>query len=152
MAESALKGKLSHRGMTTLAADPNTAFGDALQVFSMTEGAGVLDIRRRVMEGIVRPCPVLWMGIVDAVAAFASVAGRISFIDPDIEPRVVTGAAGLAMATLAECQVGLGIRTVLIGGKVASIQDMGYLTGTFGMTVHTVVTGRETTWCQLVAA
>ena len=56
MAELAVEGKVYDRVMAAKAAPPDAT--DTIQGHTMTEGAGLLDTARRVMECIVRPGPL----------------------------------------------------------------------------------------------
>ena len=84
----------------------------AIQIHTMTEGTGSLNTLRRVMEGIVRAGPLWRVSIVFAMTAFAPLVA-CSF-DADVEPRIAAGAAGLAMAGLADSQVRFGIRAMIV--------------------------------------
>ena len=83
--------------MAAKAAPPDTT--DTIQVHTMTKGTRSLNVLRRVMEGIVRAGPLLWVGIVFAMTAFTPFV--TSFSNADVEARIAAGAAGFAMAGLA---------------------------------------------------
>ena len=88
--------------MTTLAAHTNSA--DPIEVLTVTESTGLLNVFSRIMECPVRPCPRLGMSQVGAMAIFTGI-----FTKADIETRVAARSAEFAMAGLAGSQVGLGV-------------------------------------------
>ena len=148
MAGSAIKGEIRRFSMATETADPDTA--NAIQAHAVTKGAGILDITCRVVEGTIRPGPtILRMSIIDAMAAFtALVAGGD---DAEIEARVAAGATRLAMAGLADRQVGLGIRTMIGAKEIAAIEWVWCLSRAVRMAALAVKTGRKATGCGLIA-
>lgn len=140
------------RGMAAEAAHADTA--DAVQVHAMTDGTSRLNIGRCVVEGRVRPGPGLRMSVVGAMAGFTAVAADRD--DTDIEPWVAAGAAGLAVAGLAEGQVGLRVRTVVGTAKIAAVQRMGNLAGASGVAASAIearseAAGRRLATLQVLA-
>ena len=97
--------------MAAKAAPPDTPdttdTTDTIQVQTMTKGTRSLNALRRVMEGIVRPGPVLRVSVVGAMAVFTGVIAKAN-----IESRVAARSAEFAMAGLAGSQVGLGVLAV----------------------------------------
>jgi hypothetical protein len=98
--------------MTFKATHPDTT--DTIQGHAMTKGAGILNITSSVVTG-----PVLRVGIVGSMAAFAAIAANAG--DADIEARVAAGATSLTMADLAGGQIFFGIRTVVGTTQISAI-------------------------------
>lgn len=122
---------------------------DTVEVRAVTEGAGVLDITGTVVEGVVRSGPVLRMGIVSTVAAFAP--RPADTVDTEVEARVAAGSARLAVAGLAGRQVGLGIGAVKATAEIAAVERVRCLAGPVRMTALTVEAGCKAAWRRLLA-
>ena len=148
VAVSTVKSEGSRRTVATNTRRPNPTY--PVQIDSVTEGAGILDITSRVVERAIRTGPtILRMGVVLSVAGFtALVAGGD---DAEIEARVAAGATRLAMAGLADRQVGLGIRTMIGAKEIAAIEWVWCLSRAVRMAALTIEAGRKATWCCLVA-
>ena len=115
----------------------------------MTEGAGILNIAGRVVEGAIRPGPtILRVGVVRSVAGFAT--GSANAVDAEIKAWIAAGAAWLTMAGLANRQVRLGVGAVSAATEIRAINWM-RCTGAASVTTATIKAVRITTRCCLIA-
>lgn len=130
-------------GMAVQAADADST----IQINAVTEGTGILNIARRVMEGRIRQIragPGYRMCVGRSVTATGLTAGTI---DANIETGVAPRSArrGIGMTALAGGQIGFGIGAVVGRVEIRSIQRMRYLAGAVGMATAAVETGGKTT-------
>ena len=150
MAGDTIKGENHRVGMAFQTAYANRLrCAKAIQIHAVAKSTGVLNIAGTVMESSIRSGPVLRMSVIDAVAGFAALVSGGD--DAEVEARVATGAARLAMAGLADREVRLGIRAMIGAKEIGSIQRVWCLARAVRMTALTVEAVRKATWCRLVA-
>ena len=112
----AVEGEVGGRGMAIQTARP---VGPSIQVRTMAESTGFLDVGCRIVERAVGPGPILRMGEVEPVTALTADTAY-----PAVESRVVARSAGLTVTDLAGCHILFGVRTVLTTGKIAAVYRM----------------------------
>lgn len=133
----AVQGKGGRRIVTVQAIDSHPT--DAVQVDAMAEGTGILDIARRIVEGVIRTGPMGGMGVVDIMTTLT--AFTASAEDADVKTGVAPRSAGFAVTGLANREIGLGIRAMLGAVQIGPVQRMGHLAGTGGMAAEAIEAG-----------
>jgi len=129
VAEGAIEGEAGHTAMTAEAAHPHPA--GPVQIDPMAEGTARLNDsgRNRVVEGVVRPRPIRWVGQVCAMTALAPLTAGAA--DPEVEARIASRSARLGVTGLAvehsvrECRgQSLGRRPVIGGIEEGAVERM----------------------------
>ena len=126
--------------MTVQATEADAAC--AIKIEAMAEGAGRLDRSGGIMEGGVRPSPVGGMDIVDPMTPLAT--SSVDPVDADIETGIASRSACLAMAVLADGQIGLGIRAMVCPAQIGTIQGVRHMARTVWVTAEAIERGGKT--------
>jgi len=129
VAEGTIEGEAGHTAMTAEAAHPHSA--SPVQIDPMAKGTAHLNDsgRNRVVEGVVRPRPIRWVGQVYAMTALAPLTAGAA--DPQVEARIASNSARLGVTGLAvehsvrECRgQSLGRRPVIGGIEEGAVERM----------------------------
>lgn len=143
MTAGAVESEGRHFGMAVQAADANPT----LQINAVTEGTGLVDISRSVMEKTdVGSSPGHRMCIGRSVTATGLTAGTTLAVDADVETGVAPGTASrvIGMTGLAGGQIGFGVGAVVGGVEIRSVHRMRCLAGAVGVAAEAVETGGKT--------
>ena len=143
MTSNTVEGQTHRIGMTVETIRTNTT--GAIQIHSMTECTGILNVPGAVMKSVVRSSPVLRMRQIGTMTGFATVAANAN-----IETRIGAGTAWFAMAGLAGGQVRLGVRAVCAATAIRAINGM-RCSGTASVATTTIKALRGTARRCLVA-